>query len=462
MTSTTDNVYAIVNLPEEVVAVIFAYVSRSPLSFRDNLVKLLHGDELAVGDWIGQAGSPAVQEAAAAAQAFHERWVVGYGHASVAEHATVHLGIERISRLGSAALELANPFLSFTEYSQRYQEPQRGEYYRPTGLEGSQLKLYDRVLDNLYDDYLEIQEGIVRHLDRTETRREEAPERRMRRFRRSSFEDARYALPLAMETNLGLTGNARALRDAIVVLLSSPHGEDQELGAAMRKAAGAVAPTLLRHADPSVALGRRPVPPRPNGELPPITLLRADDGSAVLREMAQAIRPGQELRERSDSELVAILRETLPYGPFDPAPACYHFAHYSVRFNLSEAAWHQLLRHRRAMEFSAAEPGIGGGFVVPPLVRAAGVESVLRRAQARVAEAVRELGEDHPAARYLVLNAHRRPVHATLDLGQVCHLIRQRGKADAQWEIREAAHALHGMVREVHPFVWLPPADGGE
>ena len=38
--------YCIYNLPEEVIAVIFAYVSRSPLSFRDNLLKLLRSGDL--------------------------------------------------------------------------------------------------------------------------------------------------------------------------------------------------------------------------------------------------------------------------------------------------------------------------------------------------------------------------------------------------------------------------------
>lgn len=41
-----ENVYAIYNLPEEVVAVIFAYVSRSPRSFRENLLRLMEDPEL--------------------------------------------------------------------------------------------------------------------------------------------------------------------------------------------------------------------------------------------------------------------------------------------------------------------------------------------------------------------------------------------------------------------------------
>ena len=40
-----------------------------------------------------------------------------------------------------------------------------------------------------------------------------------------AFEDARYALNLSTLTNLGLTGNARAMEDSISYLLSSKYQE---------------------------------------------------------------------------------------------------------------------------------------------------------------------------------------------------------------------------------------------
>jgi len=70
-------------LTEEQIAVAFAMTSRVPDPF----------------DVIAQRGS---EEKAAD---FHERWVLGYGHASVAEHAVVHLAIENISRLACDGLE---------------------------------------------------------------------------------------------------------------------------------------------------------------------------------------------------------------------------------------------------------------------------------------------------------------------------------------------------------------------
>lgn len=95
------DIYTVSNLPEEVIAVIFAYVSRSPKGFRDNIWTVINEE----------------QHGQERASKFHEKWVLNYGHASVAEHASVHIGIEKVSRLFSSILETSNEYLSFTEYS---------------------------------------------------------------------------------------------------------------------------------------------------------------------------------------------------------------------------------------------------------------------------------------------------------------------------------------------------------
>ena len=87
------------NLTPETIAVTFAKTSRSPLSFAEI------ADEL-------------TSEKSAA---FHEKWVVGYGHSSVAEHAVLHIAMENVSRLAVETIE-GNRLASYTEKSTRYQE----------------------------------------------------------------------------------------------------------------------------------------------------------------------------------------------------------------------------------------------------------------------------------------------------------------------------------------------------
>ena len=98
-------------LTEEQIAVAFAMTSRRPEAF----------DEIA----------QQVSEEKAAD--FNERWVLGYGHASVAEHAVVHMAVENVSRLAVDALE-DNRLASYTEKSSRYQVMPEDYYYIPEEL----------------------------------------------------------------------------------------------------------------------------------------------------------------------------------------------------------------------------------------------------------------------------------------------------------------------------------------
>ena len=81
-------------LSEEELAVVFAMTSRNPLPF-DQIANLVTSEKAAD---------------------FHERWVLNYGHASVAEHAIIHMAVENISRLACDTLE-ENRLASYTEKS---------------------------------------------------------------------------------------------------------------------------------------------------------------------------------------------------------------------------------------------------------------------------------------------------------------------------------------------------------
>ncbi len=86
-------------LSAETIAVTFAKTSRSPEPF-DKIAAELDAEK---------------------SSKFSEKWIVGYGHSSVAEHAVLHLALENISRLAIETLE-SNRLASYTEKSTRYQE----------------------------------------------------------------------------------------------------------------------------------------------------------------------------------------------------------------------------------------------------------------------------------------------------------------------------------------------------
>ena len=466
-------VFTIDNLPEEVIAVVFAYVSRSPKGFRENLAKLLEEGQLqGVRAVSGDAGAERAQKIAGD---FHERWVIGYGHSSVAEHAVVHVGIEGISRLASAELELGSRFNSFTEYSQRYQRPRRGAVYFPPELQRDPeaLNLYKGLQDRAFDVYEALYEGLVGEFARRVPRRDGESERSHRiRVEKAAFEDARYALTLATLTNLGLTGNGRALRDAIVHLLSGPYTECRDLAVELAQEVAGRLPTLLRHISPSDylrglartwAVGTHGQDSGGARSGPEVEWLSLPD----YRESLVALVTGlwlahggydfEEARRRAegmDSEdledMIRLSWEKLtvhdhPHGAFKTVV-------YRILLRVSEANWHQLLRHNRGADFTYGVPGGAGGWVIPPRVEEAGLAGLLTDFLAysdEVREKIRGLCPE--AVPYCVTNAHRREVVMTVNLWELYHLINLRTSPEAQWDIRQAFEMIDRELRDRHP-----------
>ncbi len=471
VSNTDRNVYTITNLPEEVIAVIFAYVSRSPASFRDNLVHLLTDQELAQ---VAPASEESVsrrrvERASEQARKFHEKWVVGYGHSSVAEHGVVHIGIERISRLASAALELANPFLSFTEYSQRYQRPARDRFVLPAELDRwpVQRETLEGLQNLTFDAYERIEEGLFGHLAETNPpKADEGDDAYRRRIGRLGFEDARYVLTLAVETNLGMTANGRALRDGLVRLMGDAHLEVKALADAIEQEAASVLPTLLRHITPPAP---RPLPGKqPAGGvlIPAVQLLTftGDHDPEPLETALSLLLGGRALsvgRQASELGMEAYRESFQAAGDFDLIPEETHQVQYRFRLQISEAAWHQLLRHVRRITFVPAPPSVLGGVVVPPTIRQAGLEPLFRATVRAAEKAHAEIAKVSPeAAHYAVTNAHRRLIEATVSLGEMAHLLRVRGADNAQWEIRDLVTEMAGEVNRVHPGLVAPLLGG--
>ena len=104
-------------LPPETIAVTFAKTSRSPESFREIAAELTE----------------------ASSAEFNEKWVVGYGHSSLAEHAVLHIALETISRLAVETLE-SNRLASYTEKSTRYQKWNPDQFFMPREFGDSPLE----------------------------------------------------------------------------------------------------------------------------------------------------------------------------------------------------------------------------------------------------------------------------------------------------------------------------------
>jgi len=466
------DVYTVSNIPEEVIAVIFAYVSRSPKSFRDNIGVVIEEEQL------GQER----------ASKFHEKWVLNYGHASVAEHATVHIGIERVSRLFSSVLELSNEFLSFTEYSQRYQKPVKGDFYIPGELytKKSLLNEYIELNNYQYDVYSKLNDILFSYLKNTfpvPDGKEEKPH--YRALEKIAFEDARYALGLATYTNLGMTANARAIEDCLTKLLSSKYPEVRKRAAEIKEEVRFSVPTLVKYADENEYLknvseefgkftlegisddlnnlsGR-------NVELIHWTGMGCPDPEDfALRMMVKAIlfehshRSYKEISDFVDNlsfdEVLSNLQKAIDcINKYDNPVNAFKYIKYEAEFIISEACWHQLLRHRK-IDWVYQEPSIYSGVTIPPNINSADAGHLLCDVIERSELLYENLKNEgmKEVAEYVVTNAHNRRVIGSFDLWELYHLINLRMSEGAQWDIKNVTNQLSEIIKGWHPRLVEP------
>ena len=440
------------DLTEEQIAVTFAMTSRRPEPF----------DEVAT------------QVSAERAADFNERWVVGYGHASVAEHAILHLAVENISRLACDTLE-DNRLASYTEKSSRYQVIDPESFHVPAELETKPAlkSRYVAVCRSLFVAYAQLIQGVTEHLQSTQPRREnESASAHALRLRRQATDACRAVLPASTLTNVGVTANARTLEHAISKLMSSDLAEERDVGSELREQGRSITPTLVKYADhnPYLAETRRighanaPEPARePGGS---VQLLEFDADAP--RKLCAALlfrrggRYGDALATAQgmpEAQRLAIINEAVRnIGPHDPPPREFEMVDFTFEFVFDYGALREFRRHR--MQTYISQPlTVLNGHAMPSLIEAAGLSGVFEAAIAESAELFRILDEANPAvAQYAVTHAHRQRVLSKMNLRECYHLFKLRTSRQAHPAIRQPVLEAMRLAVAAQPelFRYLP------
>ncbi len=138
------------------------------------------------------------------ARTSNENIIFEMGHSSVAEHAVFNFDIIGVSRYLVETIQRTR-LASFTEKSQRYVTLD-GDYIVPQEIKGTTLeKDFKNIVAmqiNLYDHLYESGKEFLEKNRFAGTQKE---------LYGKAKEDARYVLPLATETQLGMTINARSI-----------------------------------------------------------------------------------------------------------------------------------------------------------------------------------------------------------------------------------------------------------
>ncbi|MFH1445921.1 MAG: FAD-dependent thymidylate synthase [Chloroflexota bacterium] len=433
-------------LSAETIAVTFAKTSRSPKAFDEIAVEL--NDEKSAQ--------------------FNEKWVVGYGHASVAEHAVLHLALENVSRLAIETIE-GNRLASYTEKSTRYQEWDNDAFIIPPEIKGSRKeKLYLGTCEMLFEAYQQALGLLRTWAGEKYPRQEDESEKAWQQRVRSRVSDVcRFLLPAAAMANVGVTINARALEYAIKKLLTSPLAEVRQIGEEVKAVALQELPTLVKYANPIEYLGGiqaayKPLADRnlgvshtdwckllefdPEGEAKVLAALLYRFGCSSYQSCFDQV---MSLGNARHVDLVdELFKDT---GEFNVPLRELEYTSYVFDVIMDQGAYFEFKRHR--MMSQTVQPlTVTLGFSMPRAFSEAGFEQTYIETMRRVEEAYKQLAAWNPnVAAYIVPNAFNRRIVFKLNLRELFHFSRLRCASNAHFSIRRVSRRMIEDIRLHHP-----------
>ncbi|QRN84203.1 FAD-dependent thymidylate synthase [Chloroflexota bacterium] len=443
------------DLSPETIAVAFAKTSRSPEAFDVIAAELTD----------------------ARAAKFHEKWVVGYGHASVAEHAVLHLALENVSRLAIETIE-GNRLASYTEKSTRYQQWDVDAFYFPEELKGQPLEeKFSQTCHNLFETYQLCISRVQDWLRKTTPQSpEESDVTYERRIKPASVDICRFLLPAASLANVGVTINARSLEYAICKMLSSPLDEVRQIGEWVLKVGKAEAPTLIKYAGcnaylikttEKMSLQAEKVQPVPSCDF---TLVDYDDDGEEKILAAILFRFSPEasfeacqsyIRQLDNSGRQALVQELMAErGPFDQPIREFEYAQMTFEAVMDQGAYFEFKRHR--MMTQTVQPLTALlGYAVPRGIIEAGCEVAYREAMDQAESLYNELWAfNTDLAGYIIPNGFNRRVLFTLNMREAFTLCRLRAAENAHFSIRRVAlkmiEAISGIYPSLASFMTIP------
>jgi len=399
------------------------------------------------------------------------------GHHSVAEHAVFNFDICGVSRLAIEEIEKFR-LCSFTEKSQRYIKLGNDFVVPEEIVRAGKRRLFDETVRAQNALYHALYARLRPHVFAAHPEAAGDPARQAV-LDGWAKEDARYAVSLATEGQLGLTINARNLELMIRRFAAHPSAEIAALNRRLAEEARRVAPSLILFTaatpfDAETAAAFRAAAGREIGggrkriakargrtAEPDVRVFEAtpDGDDRILSAVLHASGTRSFDRCRADVRKFSVRRKRALFLAlfermefYDVPPREFEHARLTFELIVSASCFAQLKRHRMAtVTVQEYDPSLGA--TVPPSVEAAGEAAAFRELIARTGMAYAVLKEAAgPAAAYVLTNAHRRRVLLSVNLRELYHISRLREDASAQWDIRRIAAEMSRLARARLPL----------
>jgi flavin-dependent thymidylate synthase len=421
----------------------------------------------------------------------NEAIVFKMGHHSVAEHAYLNFDILGLSRLAVESLEEAR-LCAYTEKSQRYITLD-GDYVTPEEFGPAEKAIFrDTVAKQvaaykkLFPVLHEYQKKI--HSDMLSTKGGQNT------VEGWAKEDARYALAMATECQLGFSSNARNLEHIIRKMKFSPLAEVRELGMEIYERAKDVVPSLIILSDPEAfkrqfgkevsdgllktgreavlsakskvkiqsdsAKLRRTMKSKVKIKSKTITLLDCtkDPDTRIIaallhtysgNDYASCLAASKKMKKAGQEKFIkSILKDATEHDAFFRE---FEAAVFTYEIILSSSAFAQMKRHRMMSLFKQPyDPDLG--YTIPPAVKETKQESIFNKVMDESEKAFKKLKKSGPAAEYVLTNAHRRRILINANLREVYHIARLRMDAHAQWDIQNISGDMTAVTKKAAPL----------
>lgn len=397
----------------------------------------------------------------------NESIIFEMGHASVAEHAVFNLDLIDVSRLLAETIQRSR-LASFTEKSQRYVTFGQS-FVVPAELNKKPKlkKAYKEMMKLLFGQYEYSYQALCEYYEK------QKPELGVRVRESLAKEDARYILPLATKTQMGMTINARSLENMLRRLANSPLQEAHELKDLIFNAVKPLAPSLLRYVEPDGYSGQinlssvgfsgflqQELPWLAEIDLSNKARLLSSHKNADDKVLSALIYSQGELswQENLDtvSHLPKIAKEQLWQQVFrgmrawHKVPRAFEAVDFEFELSMSESCWAQFKRHRPCTILKKA--GYPGLSIIPKAIEKIGYYKSWQETMQRCTHLADAMPESLKHLRdYLKLNATPCKIYAKINLREIYHFVRLRSDEHAQWEIRSISEAICNQVQKQAP-----------
>jgi len=364
------------------------------------------------------------------------------GHASIAEHVVFNIDIIGVSRFLVEEIE-SHRLASYTEKSQRYVLFD-GDYTIPDELNVRDKPIFISLVEQQNEFYKYSYPILLEYFKKENPEKYEKDPKTVEGWAK---EDARYIIPMATQTQLGMTISARNLELMIRRLRACPYWEHIELAYKLYDKVSAITPSLFPYITPT-EIEYKNKERLFNSKFRYFTMnIMTKDVNLINNEELKYNRL-HEFLEGGNTEKEIILNSLKNMKVYDSAPREFEVVDFEFLLRMSSSCFAQLKRHRM-MTILPKPYSIYEGGVIPESFIKTGLKEEFTMI---INKATKFSYRNEKIFPYIATNAHRRIVYVKINLREMYHFCRMRMDGHAQWEIRGIANEMHRQASEVCPI----------